>query len=94
MHVIPGQARYDVILLSFGYLEHLLTRSKKVDIIHAETKSDMHGFYACFENLNPAMAGFRLYSEGCEVTHCCKLIMSQKHDFGPYSDGKVEWKAI
>jgi hypothetical protein len=59
-HWIPVQARYDVILLSFGYSEHLLTPSKKADIIHAEKKSDIHGFYACFENSYPANGGVSL----------------------------------
>jgi len=60
---IPGHARYDVILLSFRNLEHLLTPCQKADIIHAETKSDMYGFMSISRIQAPQMAGFRLFSE-------------------------------
>ena len=65
-------------------VESPLTLSKKADIIHVETKSDIHGFHACLENSDPANGGVSFIMRGGVVDTF----------FGANSDRKVEWKAF
>lgn len=58
--------QYDVFLLSFRNLEHLLTLCQKADIIHVETKPDMHGLMSISRIQTPQMAGFRLFISEAE----------------------------